>query len=300
LKFQDTSFRWNSKSVVLRKQQHFIYLPYSNLIYFFSTVFILLGRLGNSLEASALDAHVPNEVLATLNDSEVSTSWKNNQNIDLNNVSLNPASYPVEELPDGLGDPMIDYKDALSWNSLLSLTELSKHGMGHPTCISHHATGAIAIGTLQGAALIYSIAPSSQNEINLQYAYTLNLSASLDLMDPICSTTWSSSGESLAIGYESGRITLWDTAQRALLHDVQPQEEELSESKYGHRAGCPISRMSFVGKSERKLVSADAMVCTQFPRNLTDIHVIWRRSIDMCSLFLGSCILSHLSVQQII
>ncbi|KNE62364.1 hypothetical protein AMAG_07590 [Allomyces macrogynus ATCC 38327] len=188
---------------------------------------------------------------------------------DNDEAALSPADAPAES--SDVDEPVVvpaHHKtlstEPLLWHELSLLNEVYRaRDLGVPTCLCA-AGDLLVLGTTRGLVGVFT------RHQQLRHVLGWIKPAGPDQLQPVTAIDVSQSGQFLVVGHANALICIWSLDQGTLVKKIRPVPPPPARDRltarvapkakhHGHRHGTKICHVKFVGKSNRRFVSADEL-----------------------------------------
>ncbi|KAJ3373667.1 Vacuolar protein sorting-associated protein 8 [Allomyces arbusculus] len=154
--------------------------------------------------------------------------------------------------------------EPLLWHELSLLNEIYRaRDLGVPTCLCA-AGDLLVLGTTRGLVGVFT------RHQQLRHVLGWVKPAGPDQLQPVTAIDVSQSGQFLVVGHANALICIWSLDQGTLVKKIRPVPPPPARDgltarvapkakHHGHRYGTKICHVKFVGKSNRRFVSADEL-----------------------------------------
>ncbi|KAJ3352412.1 Vacuolar protein sorting-associated protein 8 [Allomyces javanicus] len=154
--------------------------------------------------------------------------------------------------------------EPLLWHELSLLNETYRaRDLGVPTCLCA-AGDLLVLGTTRGLVGVFT------RHQQLRHVLGWIKPAGPDQLQPVTAIDVSQSGQFLVVGHANALICIWSLDQGTLVKKIRPVPPPPARDRltaraapkgkhHGHRHGTKICHVKFVGKSNRRFVSADEL-----------------------------------------
>ncbi|KNE72856.1 hypothetical protein AMAG_16961 [Allomyces macrogynus ATCC 38327] len=154
--------------------------------------------------------------------------------------------------------------EPLLWHELSLFNEIYRaRDLGVPTCLCA-AGDLLVLGTTRGLVGVFT------RHQQLRHVLGWIKPAGPDQLQPVTAIDVSQSGQFLVVGHANALICIWSLDQGTLVKKIRPvppppardglTARVVPKAKHhGHRHGTKICHVKFVGKSNRRFVSADEL-----------------------------------------